>query len=52
VLTLVRDIIEKDKDLDTFILENIRNPKIREERIKKLKLMSRKFSYKYWEVQI
>ena len=52
VLALVRDIIEKDKDLDTFILENIRNPKIREERIKKLKLMSRKFSYKYWEVQI
>ncbi|MCW7080290.1 MAG: hypothetical protein OCU16_04250 [Candidatus Methanospirare jalkutatii] len=52
VLTLVRDIIEKDKDLDTFILENIRNPKIREERIKKLKLMSRKFSYKYWKVQI
>jgi len=52
VLTLVRDIIERDKDLDTFILENIRNPKIREERIKKLKLMSRKFSYKYWKVQI
>lgn len=52
VLTLVRDIIKKDKDLDTFMLENIDDPKIREKRIKDLKLMSRKFSYKHWEVQI
>jgi hypothetical protein len=51
VLTLVRDIIEKDKDLDTFILENITNPEIREKRIKKLKLMSRKFLYEHWRVE-
>lgn len=51
VLTLVRDIIEKDKDLDTFILENTKNPEIKEKRIKNLKLMSRKFSYEHWKVE-
>jgi len=48
VLTLVKNIINKDKDLDTFILENIKNPEIKEERIKYLKRMSRGFSYKQW----
>jgi len=51
VLTLVKDIMEKNKDLDTFIIENIKNPEIREKRIKKLKLMSRKFLYEHWEVE-
>lgn len=50
VLTLVRNIIDKNIDMDTFILENIVNPEIRDERIKKLKQMSGKFFYKHWVI--
>ena len=49
VLNLVKDLLGEDKDLDTFILDNVKSPEKREERIKRLKKYSKSFSYKHWE---
>lgn len=50
VLVLVRDFTDKEKDLRTFILENITNPEIRRKRIEKLHMVSKEFLYKRYEV--
>lgn len=50
VLAFVRDIVDKDKNLDNFILENIENPEIRNRNISFLRHKSKKFSYDHWEV--
>ncbi len=49
VLNLVKDLLGEDKDLDTFILDNVKFPEKREKRIKRLKKYSKSFSYKHWE---
>jgi hypothetical protein len=49
VLKLVKELLESEKELDTFILENARFPKIREKRIRMLKKYARELTYKNWE---
>jgi len=48
VLNLVKDLLGEDKDLDTFILDNVKSPEKREEGIERLKKYSKSFSYKLW----
>jgi hypothetical protein len=49
VLKLVKELLGSEKDLDAFILENVRFPKIREKRIRMLKEYARELTYKNWE---
>jgi hypothetical protein len=48
VLAFAKDTIDKSEDLDSFILEIIENPKIREVKNQYLRQMSKRFSYKFW----
>lgn len=50
ILNLIREILDPEKDLNEFILENVKSQQIREKRMKKLKEMSRKFYYNEWEL--
>lgn len=50
VLEYVKKSLSQDKDLDLFILENIKNPEIREERNSYLKQISTKFSFEDFEI--
>lgn len=50
VLKLVRNKLDKNKELDTFIMENIYNKEIKKYRIQMLKKYAKKFSYKHFEI--
>ena len=50
VLEYVKKSLNQDKDLDLFILENIKNPEVREERNGYLKKISTNFSFKDFEI--
>ena len=50
VLKLVRNKLDKNKELDNFILENIYNEEIKKHRIQMLNNFTKKFSYEYYEI--
>jgi len=50
VLKLVRNKLDKNKELDNFILENIYNEEIKKHRIQMLNNFAKKFSYEYYEI--
>ena len=50
VLKLVKNKLDKNKELDTFIIENIYDEKIKKHRIQMLKKCAKKFSYKHFEI--
>lgn len=50
IIAMVRDITDKDKNLDTYIIEIVKNVRKKEVIINKLRPYSKKFSYENWEI--
>lgn len=50
VLKLVRNKLDENKELDTFILENIYNEELKKYRLKMLNYFKKKLSYEHYEI--